>query len=147
MENRPMRDIKFRAWDETNKKMINSGFFVGSITGIIGEIVAVQNDKDPILSYKHDWILEQYTGLKDKNGVEIYGGDIVEAVGQEVVKITKNYRKMKAGIYNFVVFWNESFVGWGFKHSIGSIHPNVDIREYKVIGNIHDSPNLLESPK
>ncbi len=88
--------------------------------------------------------LLQYTGLKDEKCVKMYEGDIVEAVGQEVVKVTEDYRKIKAGIYNFIVFWDESFLGWGFRHPIGSIHTNVSIREYKVIGNVTDNPKLLE---
>lgn len=103
-------------------------------TAIYGDIVEVHPDS-----------VGMWTGLKDESDVEIYEGDIVEAVGQEVVKITQGFRRMKSGIYNFVVFWSESFAGWGFRHPIGSIHPNVGIREYKVIGNTTDNPELLES--
>ncbi len=85
----------------------------------------------------------QSIGKEDESGEKMYKGDIVEAVGQEVVKITDSYRKMKAGIYNFVIFWSEPFSGWEFKHPIGSIHPDIGLREYKIIGNTTDNPELV----
>jgi hypothetical protein len=57
-----MREIKFRAWDKENKKMV----FFNSIW----------NMPDPDYSEHSD--LMQYTGLKDKNGKEIYCGDLMK---------------------------------------------------------------------
>ncbi len=66
-----MREIKFRAWDETNKVMEND----------------VNVNQGKAVKYGYQWFnagntvydseLMQYTGLKDKNGKEIYEGDIV----------------------------------------------------------------------
>ena len=66
-----MREIKFRAWDTAQKKMLsNDDIYVF--------------DGKPCHKHEYDHIgvcgdiLMQYTGLKDKNGVEIYEGDVVQ---------------------------------------------------------------------
>ena len=59
-----MREIKFRAWDKSNNRMLESIF------GLKGVPVPVELDGDRC-------IVMQYTGLKDKKGVEIYESDVV----------------------------------------------------------------------
>ena len=63
-----MREIKFRAWDETEKHMYN------------WENLLNQNLKNIFtITEQCGYVLMQYTGLKDKNGKEIYEGDIVKS--------------------------------------------------------------------
>ncbi len=64
-----MREIKFRAWDKVEKQMITKNF--GNFINFNGTVF--HNGMK-----QGDWTLMQYTGLKDKNGKEIYEGDIVQ---------------------------------------------------------------------
>ena len=109
-----MREIKFRAWDIDGKQMI------------------------PWCDLKYDVTFEevfdneflevnQYTGLKDKNGVEIYEGDIVDFWGRK-----------------FLVVYNLG--GFGCFGLNDAWHPLGDTiyRPTTVIGNRYENPELLQ---
>ena len=114
------REIKFRAW-QNNKMYFHEleKYLDGS--GIYNQFVGCD---------KAIWM--QYTGLKDKNGVEIYEGDIV--------RVCNNNN----GFFE-VIFINAYVGGWVLKHkeerflSLGA-RKTTDI---EIIGNIHQNPELL----
>lgn len=114
-----MREIKFRAWVPAQQKIY------GPVT--LDEMQAQW-------SYPLHWCqpLMQYTGLKDANGVEIYEGDIVEVFGTASQVM---YSKSNASFrYQHIAA----------PHSIEALG-NYSAPAFKVIGNIHEHPELLNT--
>jgi len=135
-----MRDIKFRAWDKRAKEMGYSGKVLDEDDNLLTSL----SDFFKVWCEQMDGklsptvILMQYIGLKDKNGKEIYEGDILR-YGSKRDNI----------ILQFV--WN-SVSDCGFK-ILRQKNKNVvhDIRMYrfdeqaKVIGNIYENPEKLKT--
>ena len=121
------REIKFRAWRISSKEYV--GFYsIGLYMFDNGEIYHGN------LNVTKNYILEQFTGLTDKNNKEIYDGDII--------RVCNNNNG-----YFEVIFLNQYVGGWNLKNpqhkdtiSLGAIKQS----EIEVIGNIHESPELLE---
>lgn len=74
-------DIKFRVWDKSNKRWCRDSF-------------TMRIDGELSVSHPECYIMEQYTGLKDKNDVEIYIGDIVRM--NDTVFLIENIRGTSA---------------------------------------------------
>lgn len=121
-----MREIKFRAWDEGDSRMITN-FDESEIKN--GVLLATQYDYNG--DSRNNIILMQYTGLKDKNGKEIYEGDIMYVAG------TGNM---------VVIFRNGSFV-LDNKLYCFYFHEDMESDIENVIGNIYENPELLKEAK
>lgn len=127
-----MREIKFRAWlkKESEMKKVHDICFNKNETEPIGIISCGRDNCESCIDYYNfaEVELMQYTGLKDKNGVEIYEGDIV---------------RFNDGIYE-IRYWQQAF---RYKHLddgdyIGCIGEYLDSCE--IIGNIHENKELLD---
>ena len=129
-----MREIKFRAWVKDSKSMIED------VLPIHNEVYRLycrdfEQDTDRYQNLGSAEIM-QYTGLKDKNGKEIYEGDIVRCPLKHNEHL--NYE---------VVFDYGSFTG--VRHLDGYdvkvVTASMMSIMGEVIGNIHDNPELLEN--
>lgn len=132
-----MREIKFRAWDKDWHKF--EYFEIGENEDRYGVFRVAAN--------KFGSVVEQYTGLKDKNGKEIYEGDIVEQFVCGVI----NFKGKKCGRNTiWQVRWNEKECCFELHYLRGSLFGDSmmsDGDEYEVIGNIHENPELLGDKK
>ena len=134
-----MREIKFRAWDKKLKVMLIP--------------FAIEFDSKRItfdgLDYHQlcDFELIQFTGLKDKNGKEIYEGDILESTNRakgENINVEIAYND-KMGGYCIVDGWHWKRGSSKESRTADMLSGWLDIMKFKVVGNIYDNPGLLKS--
>lgn len=113
-----MRTFRFRAWDKQKKEWLPNDTLI-DFQGVLC--------KDDCQTLGIEAEIMQYTGLKDKNGKEIYEGDILES---------------EAFIDTFD--WMDGC--YSFKRDMESL-PITEHYPYEVIGNIYENPNLLSQDK
>nr|DAJ33135.1 MAG TPA: YopX protein [Caudoviricetes sp.] len=120
--------LRFRAWDKETKTMNG-----------MAEIYRNRNQEIELRPRDEDIILMQSTGLKDKNGKEIFEGDVI-AIEVDDTGMPINarvFQNSKIGVLMFHVFEDNEDV------------PMVELLEdnsvaFEIIGNIYENPELLE---
>ena len=133
MEN---REIKFRAWD-SHKKKYREDFAITS-WGLPFDFYEGCFDEGQMYE-RERYVLEMFTGLKDKNGTEIYEGDILH--------IWSTFYEQNMPIAK--VFWNTTLSKFDIKVPTGLYHPWLSNAHRKgwnleIIGNIHQNKELMQ---
>jgi len=126
------RPIKFRAWDTKENKWVN-GF----------EDITIPIGRMDEYAQKRGWVLLQFTGLTDKNGVEIYEGDLLIDDVDDLLEVRFGKLPLdKSGdcVCTYLAFYCKNYGQLGRAPS----HECQNIGDWmEVIGNIYSNPELL----
>lgn len=133
-----MRPIKFRAWVE-GFNVDQTGMFQPTFVGLHGDgtVERIWTDKYKFKDYEEKITLMQFTGLHDKNGTEIYEGDVCFG------RVRSTTSKPEA----WQVIYQADKGAFCYKAKNGIVNPLTHAfsisRELEVIGNIHENSELL----
>lgn len=152
------RQIKFRTWDKQRKGWVReddsslhcqSNWFICPLTGKVVDVVALPDNEyciDYDLEYYMEgikiikesrFVIQQYTGLKDKNGKEVYEGDIV-AEKHDGGEGEANIGKIFFAAGSFIIDGD----GPLYDHTF-SLTPDI-LEDYLVVGNMLENPELIK---
>lgn len=140
-----MRPIKFRVWNPSGQNML---YDIDNVFECLKQQIKFDGtmpDRGFIQAYNHKgegMVWMQFTGLHDKNGKEIFEGDIIG----DWVEVDGKMEQSRQ-----TVFWHEQEAQWMLDNShkqdqshFFSLAGELKDFEYEIIGNIHENPELLK---
>ena len=132
-----MHELKFRVWSKKQKTYDYKYPFNVSGSFYIAQNGVLLSDYGNVITpevKQNDFVIERFTGLRDKNDHMIYEGDIVSEHNGDLKGVVK-----QAEDGQWIIYWDNIPDG----RSVLFEHSNF----CKVIGNIHENPELLERKK
>jgi len=139
-----MREIIFRAWDKELKRFLPISETAIMLNGELFKLISFTKtsiEQTPV-------VVQQYTGLKDKNGKEIYEGDIIKISAASKGLMMKTFRVVfLKGAFGFQIIGSDSYGDYSSfaNYADRTIENgyNADLSNYlEVIGNVHETPEL-----
>ena len=123
-----MREIKIRAWYKPYKQMCQVESLRFDENGVYTAVLIEESFHDRRIVEADEIVIEQYTGLKDMNGTDIYEGDIlIDDTGEPIE------------------YWVVKFADGGFVGECAGVAESLfELTNLEVIGNIHENPELVE---
>lgn len=134
-----MHEIKVRAWYKPYKQMcqVESLRFDGN--GVYTAVLIEEPFYDRRIVEADEIVIEQFTGLKDKNGTEIYEHDICSFISKTGKHVGVVERSGDLASFGLRMIKNN------FRYTFSNLDTlGVNLDTLKVIGNIHEDPELLE---
>ena len=131
------RELKFRVWSEDRERYLDDC----EIDYEHAILLACYSGKTEVEDGDDRYIIEQDTGLKDKNGEKIHEGDIIK-VDNDKLAIPYEHKTEASE-----VFYSNSKTAFVYRTWYGEIPVGRHDTSVEVIGNIHENPELLGGGK
>lgn len=149
------REIKFRIWSFTQRRWLQDSYGDFLALDLDGGVIRVQTDscENPSSDVNENLVVEQYIGKKDKNGKEIFDGDVVRILYTDwPSKSMADPRTIEEYLIDisllgkvefidngwYVALWSKRNREWKTREVEPGAHGFIE-----VIGNIHENPELL----
>lgn len=139
-----MREIKFRAWDKEEGTMLSDISLLDDTWDMMNEFFKYKKDELHFM---------QYTGLKDKNGKEIYEGDVLQLVDEigEHVRVICEFGNRRITSFSGTEIDVQCFyfktvkTNWKTNPVANNYKGMHDLEIIEVIGNIYEHPELVDT--